>query len=178
MAKSLQDQLLAAGAVDKNRATRLKKAKHKQSRQRARGAVTLDKTKASAEQAHVKKVARDRELSRLKQQQMDAKSLMAQVRQLVELNRVERIDADSEYSFTDGKIVKKLYVDEQQKKQLIEGALAITRIDDAYELVPTLIAGKIRERHPSTIILLNDGQQQSEVEDDYADYQVPDDLDW
>ena len=178
MAKSLQEQLLAAGAVDKNRATRLKKAKHKQVRQRTRGGVLPDEIKVSAQQTHEKKVAHDRELSRLKQKDTDAKALISQVRQLVELNRVEKGDGDDAYSFSDKNVVKTIYVEQGQKQRLADGALAIARVDDVYELIPTPVALKIMERYPDAIIVLNDGDEQSDASEEYAAYKVPDDLDW
>ena len=56
MAKSLQQQLLEAGALDKNRALKLKKAKHKEGKQRARGATPEDEVKALAQKAQAEKI--------------------------------------------------------------------------------------------------------------------------
>ena len=58
MAKSLQEQLLEAGALKKDRATRLKKEKRKKGRQQQRGAGATDTAKLSAQQAQAQKVAR------------------------------------------------------------------------------------------------------------------------
>lgn len=178
MAKSLQDQLLAAGALDKSRATKLKKAKHKQAKQRSRGAAPTDDVKISAQQAQAEKITRDRELSRLSQQEIESKAIIAQIRQLVENNRVAQTDGEIGYSFSDQNIVKKIYVDNEQQRRLIGGALAIVRIDTAYELIPAPVARKILERSPDSVLVLNDSDGPSEVDDDYAAYEIPDDLSW
>jgi uncharacterized protein YaiL (DUF2058 family) len=178
MAKSLQEQLLAAGAVDKNRATKLKKAKHKQAKQRARGSVPADEVKISAQQSQAEKIARDRELSRLKQQEVDEKAVVAQVRQLVENNRIEQSGGEIAYSFSDHNIVKKIDVDADQQRRLVQGSLAIARVDGPYELIPAPVARKINERRPETILVLNDGDDPSAPDDDYAAYEIPDDLSW
>ena len=92
MAKSLQEQLLEAGALDKARATKIKKAKHKQGKQRARGSAPPDELKITAQQAQAEKIARDRELSRQRQAELDAKAIAAQVHQLIERNIIDRDD--------------------------------------------------------------------------------------
>lgn len=178
MAKSLQEQLLAAGAVDKSRATKLKKAKHKKAKQQARGSAPEDEVKISAKQSQADKVARDRELSRIKQQEIEEKGIAAQVRQLVENNRVEQMTGEIAYSFADENIVKRIYIDARQQQLLINGKLAIARIDEAYELIPAPIARKISERRPQTILVLNHGEVPSDLDDDYAEFEIPDDLSW
>ncbi len=179
MAKSLQEQLLAAGAVDKERATKLKKAKHKQVKQRARGSAPPDELKVSAQREHEKKIARDRELSQQRQAELERKAVSAQVRQLIEKNAVERDGGDLSYNFPDQGVVKKIHVTQQQLTALAQGRLAIARLDGAYALIANPVAAKIIERDPVSVVVLNTATESAEDSDDpYADYQIPDDLTW
>ena len=179
MAKSLQEQLLAAGAVDKERATKLKKAKHKQAKQRARGSAPPDELKISAQQAQEGKMARDRELSRQRQVELEQKAIAAQVRQLIENNVIERDGGGLDYNFSDQGVVKKIHVTQAQHTALAQGRLAIARSDGAYALIAAPVAAKIIERYPAAVVLLNTATEKREDGDYlYADYQIPDDLTW
>jgi len=69
MAKSLQEQLLEAGLVDKSRIKQANKARGKQARRNrgkggAQQADLSDEAKARAQAAEAEKRARDRELNR------------------------------------------------------------------------------------------------------------------
>ena len=179
MAKSLQEQLLAVGAVDKERATKLKKAKHKQAKQRARGSAPPDELKISAQQAQEKKIARDRELSLQRQAVLEQKAIAAQVRQLIENNVIERDGGEFAYNFPDRDVVKKIHITQEQLTALAHGRLAIARCDGGYALIAAPVAAKIVERDPGSVVVLNTMTEKIEDGDDlYADYQIPDDLTW
>lgn len=179
MAKSLQDQLLAAGAVDKVRATKIKKAKHKQGKQRARGSAPPDELKISAQQAQQEKIVRDRELSQQRQAVLEEKAIAAQVRQLIQNNIIECDGGDLAYNFTDRDVVKKIYVTQEQHTGLARGRIAIAHFDEGYALIAAPVAAKIIERDPASVVMLNTMTDNVEDGDDlYADYQIPDDLIW
>lgn len=179
MAKSLQEQLLEAGAVDKNRALKIKKQKHKQGKQRARGAGDDDVVKQSAREAQAAKAAKDRALSRERQAAAQQRAIAAQVRQLIETNAIDREAGDVTYNFPDAGIVKKILITPDQQQHLAVGRIAIARLDTAYVLIPARIAEKIAERDAASIVVHNTASDSDPVEDDeYADYQIPDDLTW
>ena len=106
-------------------------------------------------------------------------AIVAQIRQLIETSRAKDTEGEVVYNFTDGNVVKRLYVSELVHKHITAGRLAIARLDDNYELVPTAVAEKIKQRDAQYII---ESAQTSEVEqnedDPYADYKIPDDLMW
>ena len=179
MAKSLQEQLLEAGAVDKNRALKIKKQKHKQGKQRARGAGGDDAVKQSAHEAQAAKAAKDRALSRERQAAAEQRAIAAQVRQPIETKAIEREAGDVASNLQDEDIVKKITTTADQQQRLAAGRIAIARLDATYVLIPAKIAEKIAERDPDSIIVLNASTNAETVEDDeYADYQIPDDLTW
>jgi uncharacterized protein YaiL (DUF2058 family) len=94
------------------------------------------------------------------------------------MNRQSREDGDIDYSFTDGTLVKRILVTGAQLKQLSNGRLCIIRLDEQYELIPTLVAEKIRMRDAGTQILSNQSSEIPDEDDPYVDYKVPDDLMW
>ena len=176
---SLQDQLLKAGLIDDKRANKIKKNKHKQTRQKQKNKIeTTDEAKLAAQQAQVEKVERDRQLNQQRKVEAERKAIAAQIRQLVEMNRQSKERGEIDYSFTDGALVKRLLVTAAQLKQLANGHLCILKLDDQYELIPSVVAEKIRMRDADTLILSNQSTETPDEDDPYADYQVPDDLMW
>ena len=78
---SLQDQLLKAGLVDKNKANKVKKEKQKKNKVKRRGGgETDDQVKQAARLEQAKKVERDRELNRQRLAEANQKAEQAQVR--------------------------------------------------------------------------------------------------
>ena len=175
---SLKDQLLKAGLIDQKKASKANKSKHQQVKQKQKNKIeTVDEAKLAAQQAQAEKVERDRLLNQQRKEEAERKALVAQVRQLIEMNR-QPADGDIAYSFTDGTLVKKLYVSERQQKQLSNGRLCIVKLEEQYQLIPTLVAEKIQQRDPATLILSNQPTETPDEDDPYADFQVPDDLMW
>lgn len=181
MGNALQEQLLKAGLVDKNQANRAKSAKHKKlKQQRQNKQVAVDEAKQLAEQAIQEKLQRDRELNRQRDEQAQQKAIIAQIKQLIEMNRLSKGNGDDlAYNFEDNKQVKRVFVTQEMHDGITEGKLAIVKFTNQYEIVPAPVADKIKLRDDRYIILRNDPTQQSEDDDDfYADYKIPDDLMW
>lgn len=177
---SLQEQLVKSGLASKAQAKTVKSDKHKQQQQqRKNNIVVVDETKLLAQQTQAEKIARDRELNQLRQQQEQQKQLHAQIKQLISEHR-QKTDADGvAYNFNDNNKVKTLYVSETMRDALIYGRLAIVKDESYYAVVSTETAQKIAQRDTSYIVVNNN--KPSEVinaEDPYAAYQIPDDLMW
>jgi len=178
---SLQEQLLKAGMVDEKKAKKIKQEKRKQAKQ-PKGTVIVDETKEAAKRALAEKSARDREMNRLRQAEADKKAIHAQIIQLITLNRIDRSRGDIAYQFTDGKKIKKIFVDSLLQTQLVKGVIALVKLKEGYELVPAAVAEKIKQRDESAILVHNDKAASVadtvEEDDPYAAYQIPDDLMW
>ena len=186
---SLQEQLLKAGLVDKNRAKQADKEKQKTANQARRSAGKsaarkVDPKKVAADKRHAERVARDRALDDKRKQAVDQKAIVAQIKQLIETNKVDRSKGEIPYSFVYRKKIKKMFIGETEKNLLTAGRLAIVTLvinneGRRFELVPIEVARKIAERDPETVIDLPDQNDTSSAEDDpYADYKIPDDLTW
>lgn len=173
MAKlSLQEQMLKAGLVNEKKLKKAKKGS-KKSRDLAR------EVKASVESSKQAQVERAQELNDVKKQEVLSKEMKAQVKQLVEMNKLDLSRADIKYNFTDGNLIHYVYVDEASRKQLLAGILAIARFNKGYVVIPSIVANKIAQRDEDTIIENKTSAEELPAEDDpYADYVVPDDLMW
>ena len=179
MANPFQDQLLKAGLVSKDKVNKVNKSRHKQAKQAPKNQLMdSDERKQQIKQEAQLKLERDRELNRQRQEQADQKAIAAQIRQLIEANRISRDEGDTVYNFADGALVKRIYVNPDMHRQIVNGQLAIVRLEDKYELVPLKVAEKIRQRDSDVVIVCNERGQDSVEDDEYADFKVPDDLMW
>jgi uncharacterized protein YaiL (DUF2058 family) len=179
MASSLQDQLLKAGLIDKNKVKQVRREKYKQAKQQPKGQPLEDETRLRAQQALAQKAAQDRELNLRREQAAAQKAIAAQIKQLIENHRIDRNRGEVAYQFADGAKIKQLYVTAAQQDALAWGQVAIVRLGAAYELVPKVVAGKIRQRDAAVVVSLAAPRDSAaEEEDPYADYQIPDDLMW
>ncbi|MBU1308458.1 MAG: DUF2058 domain-containing protein [Gammaproteobacteria bacterium] len=177
MSNALKEQLLKAGLADAKKLKAVKKAKHQEKVQAGKNKAVVNEASLLAEQSRQQQVARDRELNQQKQAELQKKAIAAQVRQLINNNTI-KAQGDVAYNFTDGKLVKRLYVNNKLHDELSRGLLAIAKQDEHYALVPAAVAEKIQQRQSDSIIVLNVKQQQVNEDDPYADYQIPDDLMW
>lgn len=176
MANSLQDQLLKAGLVSSQQAKQTQSKKRKERRQ---GSDTESAERSAAlARAEAEKAARDRELNRQRAAEAKQKAEQSALRELIHRHRVARVAGDLAYNFADGPALKRLYVNTEQHAALVGGQLAIVRQDTFYELIPAETAARIAERDQERILVWNQGGDQASEEDEYADYQVPDDLMW
>jgi uncharacterized protein YaiL (DUF2058 family) len=180
MGNSLQDQLLKAGMIDKQKAQEANRQRRKKQKLKNKGVPPVAETgNDHVRAAQAEKIARDRELNRLKQEDIRKKAIAAQVRQLIELNRLSRNEGETRFNFVDGKTVQTLYVTDEMFLQLGRGWLSIVKFDGGYEVVPARVADKINERDMTAVITHEQSDTVDDGENDpYADFKVPDDLMW
>jgi hypothetical protein len=177
MGNSLQEQLLKAGLVDEKRLKKAQagKAPPKRGKKGAPPAPPSESARA-AQQAISEKAARDRGLNERQRAKAERKALRAQIRQLIEQNRLPRDNAEIAYNFMEGGTVRKLHVTEAIRDQLVKDRLSIVRLDGRYDVVPPDIAEKIRARDPGCVVQRQ--PTESSTDDAYADHPIPDDLMW
>jgi len=179
MANAFQDQFLKAGLVKKNKVDKVKRTKHKTTKQQGKH-QEVDESKKLAQKALQEKAERDRELNRQKEENAQQKGIAAQIKQLIQINMLDEEEGDIGFKFTDNKLIKTIYVSEKVQQQLSDGRLAIVRLDAQYAVVPCPVAEKIRQRDESCILVCNDNTANTDTkdDDDYAKYQILDDLMW
>ena len=181
MRNPLQDQLLKAGLVKKHK---LAEAVREQDRKRhAKKPAEPAADQVDTQSMQAERAERDRALSAQRNAQARAAELRAQVRQIVESNKVPR-EGEIAYRFTDGNSIRDVLVNQALRAQLAKGALVIARHDDGYELLPRAAAQKVYERDESMIVLdhgrTSADAAASDAGDDeyYRQFEVPDDLVW
>jgi len=179
MNNSLQDQLLRAGLTTKSKANKEKQNKHKKAKnKKSNKTPPIDEAKLLVQKAEQEKRQRDRELNQQKESLAKQKAIISQIKQLIETNKANLADGELAYNFEDSKIIKKIYVTNEIHEKISRGQFGIAKFDDAYHAIPAIVAKKINDRDPSYIIVLNDSKDSEEVDEQYTDYEIPDDLMW
>ncbi|HDL8500573.1 TPA: DUF2058 domain-containing protein [Yersinia enterocolitica] len=175
---TLQEQMLKAGLVSSKKMAKVQRTA-KKSRVQAREA------REAVEENKKAQLERDKQLSEQQEQAALSKEYKAQVKQLIEMNRINLSKGDIGFNFTDNNLIKKIVVDKMTQAQLISGRLAIARVvadnngESEYAIIPASVADKIAQRDANSIVLNSAlSQEEQDEEDPYADFKVPDDLMW
>ena len=179
MANSLLDQLKKTGLVDAKKAKQVVKDKRKQDKVQRKGKQpVVDHHQSELKQAKAVKTEKDRQLNLARDEKSQRKAIAAQIKQLIEMNIIAAT-GEQPFNFADGKHVKRIYVDNEQTGRLSRGVFAIVKQGDKYSIVPSQVADRIAERDPDRIIFKAEKDQNIIDEDDpYAEYKIPDDLNW
>jgi uncharacterized protein YaiL (DUF2058 family) len=179
MRNPLQEQLLKAGLVKKDKVAKVVRDQARQRQGKAPAEAQADKVDTAQLQAE--RAERDRALAAERNAQARAREVQAQVTQIVESTRLKR-EGDVAYRFADGGRLATVFVDRAMRDQLAAGSLVIVRHADGYEVLPRVAGDKVRERAPERIVLDHGSSKGTEPggEDDdyYRQFVVPDDLMW
>lgn len=189
---SLRDQLVKAGLATSKQArkaenqSRAEQVKRQKANKKG-GNPSVESTQASpkdkAKRLKADKARKDKELARQRNDKYAQRALRAEIRQMVLAHdqRTKVSDEDAvAYNFVHGKKIKRVYVTPQQRDQLSAGRLIVINNDGRYHFVTPEIAAKIEARDPKRIIVAHQETQKEKGPDDdyYAQFEVPDDLDW
>lgn len=176
MGNSLLDQLQKAGLVTEKQAKKARTENRRLENQGGGNTAAYD-DKASARELVARKAERDRQLNLEKTREAEQKALAAQIRQLVETNRLPA-DGDVPYNFVHGNTVKTLHMSRDMRDQIVQGRLAVVAVGTRYEVVPAAVAEKIGARDEACVVIRRGPDSAGESDDPYAAYTVPDDLIW
>ena len=111
MGNSLFDQLKKSGLIDEKKAKQAKKEKHRQVKQlKGKKTKPLAESKLHVKQADAEKVARDRKLNQQRKQAAEKNAIAAQIKQLIQMNRIKKTDGQIGFNFIDGNKIQLLYV--------------------------------------------------------------------
>lgn len=158
MGLSLQDQLLKAGIADKKQAKKAnqeKRVKRKKNKGKKK-TPEINQTR----QAQLAQAKLSRELNRQANQEKEKQEKLAQVKQLIEENRLDLGKYEAPYYFKVGKKIKKLYVNDDITQKLGRGQLAIVTLDSVYEIVPAKVASQIVDRDPDSLVVLHKPEEE------------------
>lgn len=175
MSDSLRDQLIAAG-FDAPKKNERKKTSHKARKKKKSAQVKAKQNSATTRNANAGKsntaASEDAALER--------KKLKAQIKELIDNTKLDNWKGEIAYRYTVEKRIRELYVNESIHKKLTDREASITRLNGDTYLVPQTTATEIIKINPQWSVFNTDKDKEPDttVEDDYADFQVPDDLKW
>ena len=164
MGRSLQDALLSTGLVTEDQVRGSKRSSSKRS-----GKPAGRRKKKRAPKSSRPAVARPKP--------EDAREILnAEIRALLDANRLNDESADTPFHFTRDSRVKHIYVTRAQRDRIVAGELAIAAYRRMHHVIPAAIADRIQALRPEIFVFRADGESGAgEAEDDHP---VPDDLVW
>jgi uncharacterized protein YaiL (DUF2058 family) len=176
---SLQEQLLKAGLVDKKKVKLTNQEKSKQQKiERRTGVESVAESREAALEAQRKQAERARELNAQRDAAAAEKAVAAQIAQMVQQNRQAKGGGDIAYNFQIGTSIERIHVSEKVRDHIVAGRLAIVAHGGGFELVPRVIADKIAERAPESVVRITKASSEVDANDPYADFKIPDDFTW
>ncbi len=154
MANPLQEQLLKAGLASKKQA---KKAEHEKriSRKQHNGNPPAVASNVAREEQAAKDL-RNRELNLQRAEETRLREQKAQVKQLIETNRLAQDGRGEPYHFAEQNKIKRIFVSEEMGDQLSRGQLAIVKLGTGYEVVPAKVAHQIASRDKEAVVVFHE----------------------
>ena len=153
MGNSFRDQFLKAGLVSKKQAKKAKRQEHIGRKKNKKG--NHSEISDKARDARESQAERERQLNLQLVEKNRQRECKAQIRQLVEENRLDRDGRGEPYNFVERKKVKRIFVSAEMAESLSRGQLGIVRFGDGYELVPAKVARQIASRDSEALIVLH-----------------------
>nr|WP_282571351.1 DUF2058 domain-containing protein [Methylonatrum kenyense] len=179
----MRDQLLKAGLADEKTVKKVDREARKGRNRRKKGERTEVETRTAAARAEAEakrqaRKERDRQLNRERNAQQAATASRAQVDDLLKQHALSMRDGDRAFHFTEDGKVRRVHVTREQQMGLSAGRLAIVRHRDRYHLLPIGAAEMVRQRAPEAFLYVPQSSASEADDPFYADFPIPDDLDW
>jgi len=182
MGDSLRNQLIKAGLVSTQRAEKSQTKKQPKLKKSERELHKKSEVHSAIKEQQAQKIAHDKALNAVKEQQIAQKALKAQIRVWVLEHQIPTAEGAQTYYFQHINRAKRVMVTKEQHEQLTKGLLAVTVLDKNTYLLPLEIGKKILENAPQYAVYIASHiasqEEKSAQEDPYAQFQVPDDLQW
>ncbi|MBE5315820.1 MAG: DUF2058 domain-containing protein [Xanthomonadales bacterium] len=178
----LQEQLLKAGLVNKNKLDQVVRQQQKARAGKGAPASSEEADAVDAERLRLERAERDRAIESQRRSEREAAERAAQVRQIIEAHRVKNGD-DGDYRFEHAGLIRSLRIGAAQRPLLGRGALVIASLGESYALVARDIGERLRGIDPG-VICVDHAQsphqppESGSDEEFYSRFQVPDDLVW
>ena len=156
MGNPFQDKFLKAGLASKKQVTNAKREIRAIKKQNRNSKPTAEPSEIAQQQAAEKK--RITELNRQHNAEEQHRERLAQVKALIEKNRLPKDEHGEAYNFVEDNKIKRIYVSDEIAAQLSRGQVAIVKFGTSYEVVPVKVAQQISSRDKDTVLVLQDGK--------------------
>ena len=182
VSKSLADQLKGLGLVDKSKVKQAEHAKRVKKKQKAKskapeGPSTEQLTAQALAAQQAEKAERDRALEAERKAKRETAERLAQARDIVKTNGTVVKGEDKKYRFTVDKKIKEIWVSNADFERLAKGLIGVVQMDKRWVFLESEPYQRVIERAPQVVHFMAEPEQ-LDPDDPYADFQIPDDLDW
>jgi len=179
---SLQEQLMNSGLINKQKAKQAQTEKRRQAKQKKKkgSKVVSDVQIAIQEKAQLQK-QKDLENNQQTQQELALRAAHGKLIQMIAQHCEKDYQGELDYHFTYDNKVKRIAVTPAIQQGLIKGLYAICVLNEEFYLINKEAAQKLRDIDPSVLVALHDqtaNVEETEEDDPYAEFAVPDDLMW
>jgi uncharacterized protein YaiL (DUF2058 family) len=112
----------------------------------------------------------------------EERALRDKVHGLITDSTQSREGGETPYHFVKGSRVKRIYVTDEQRGALASSELAVAAMKGKHYLIPMTVAEEIKSLVPGYFIAMGSVEANAapaeNIDDEYAEFQVPDDLTW
>ncbi len=171
MSGSLRDQLLGAGFKEN-------KAQKKPAKAKSPHAKKPSARPTRQQQARAKAAAVAKETELELKATTERKRIKAEIKALIEAAAVKEITGEKVYSYILGSRVKQIFLTPECHEKVSKKELAITRLNGNTYLIPLDTADQVKALNPDWAVIIASDNAPIEGEQEYADFQIPDDLHW
>ena len=171
MSGSLRDQLLGAGFTEKKVEKKPAKSKKTHNKKPAGRANRQQQVKAKPAPP-----AKDNEQD-LKEA-LKRKRIKAEIKALIEAAAIKDMKGEKVYSYILGSRVKQIFLNPECHEKVSKKELAITRLNGNTYLIPLDTAEQVKTLNPDWAIIIASEHIPAEGEQEYSEFQIPDDLHW
>jgi len=190
MGKSLQDQLKGLGLVgttkEKKKETSVKVKKKPpgpgpKSPPPANTVEAREERDVLGKQVREKRKIRELEDEAAREEKLRRRAAEAEAKECIDRDRLERPEDGVSYRFNLQGTIRRIFVTQEMADQLSAGSIGIVALGETVELLPVASAQKVAELSERVMVIINDPAEQksdSDPDDPYSEYQVPDDLVW
>jgi len=178
---SLQDQLLKSGLINKQKAKQVQTDKRRNAKKKKKkGTVEISAAQLAINEQKEQQRQLDLERNKDIQTQLLARAEHAKLIQMIAQHCEKNYQGEVDYHFTFANKVKRIAVNEKTQNGLINGALAICVLNDEFYLINKEAASKLRDIDDSVLVSLHEQVEtlETETDDPYAEFAIPDDLMW
>jgi len=179
---SLQEQLMNSGLVNKQKAKQAQTEKRRQAKQKKKkGAVVVSELQKAVQEKTELQRQKDLADNHETQQQLAIRAAHGKLIQMIAQHCEKDYQGELDYHFTYQNKVKRIAVTPSIQQGLIKGSFAICVLNEEFYLINKEAAEKLRAIDESVLVALHDqtnNSDQTEEDDPYAEFAIPDDLMW